>query len=113
MYLVVVVQTVTAQSAQQRDILHLGDVRQIDTCRVALELDIELELRLLHIRCQVVHVLHHQRPVKLLRIVRRVLQRLHKQRVTGFGMVSSKLTHLVGLATVGELIGHSQHLIGL
>ena len=111
--LVVVVQTVTAQSAQQRDVLHLRDIADVNACGVAFVLDIELELRLLHIRCQVVHVLHHQRPVELLWIVRRILQCLDKQRLSGIGMVSSKLTHTVSLATIGELVGHSQHLVGL
>ena len=107
--LVVIVQTVATQHLQQRPILHalIGDVCQVNARRVALELDIKPELGLLYVRGQIVHVLHHQLPVALIRIVRRVLQRLHEEGTLGIRQVIGKLTHLIGHATRGELIGHS------
>ena len=75
MGLIVIVETVTAQQLQQRLVLHqrIGDIGQIHTCGIALELDVEAELGLLHRRREVVHVLHHQVPVALCGIVRGVL----------------------------------------
>ena len=51
MELVVIVQTVTAQQLQQRLALHalLRDIGQVDTCRIALVLDVETELGLFHL----------------------------------------------------------------
>ena len=71
---VVVIQTVTAESPEQGDVLHLRDIGQIDTCRITLELDVEAELGLLDIRGEIVDVLHHQLPVLLRRVVAGVLQ---------------------------------------
>ena len=111
----IVIQTVTAQQLQQRTVFDplVGDIGQIDTCRIALVFDVKTELCLLHRRGKVVYVLHHQLPVTLHRIVRRVLQRLHEEGALGVGQVGSKLTHLIGHASRRKLIGHSQHLIGL
>ena len=114
-HLVVVVQTVTAQHLQQQRALHplVGDIGQIDARRVALILDIEAELRLLHRRGEVVHVLHHQSPVVLRRVVRRVFQGFHIESLRGVCEVAGKLSHLIGLSANGVLIRHCQHLIGL
>ncbi len=113
--MVVIVQTVGAQQLDEGHILHLRfrDVGQIDACGVALVLDVETELRLLHRRCQVIHVLHHQVPVSLRGVVTGVLQGFDKQRVAGIAMIGSKLAHLVGHATTGIFVGYSQHLVGL
>ena len=115
MGLVVIVQTVATQSAQQRGILglRLGNIADVDTGGVALYLDVEAELLLLDVRCQIVDVLHHQVPVGLLRIVAGVLQGLHVEGFTGIGMVGGKLAHTVGDTAVGILVGHGQHLVGL
>ena len=110
---VVIVQTVASQSSQQSNVLHFGYIGQIDTCCIALELDVEAELGLLNIRRQVIDVLHHQSPVLLLWIVAGILQRLHIQRLTGSRPVAGKLTHLIGLSAIGVLIGYCQHLVGL
>ena len=114
-WLVVVVQTVAAQSAQQRLVfsLRLWYICEIDTCRIALELDVETEFLLLYIGCQIVNVLHHQRPVGLLGIIRRVLQGLNEECIAGFGMVGGKFSHLICTASVSKLESHSQHLVGL
>ena len=115
MELLVIVQTVTAQQLQQRAVLHplVGDIGQIHTCRITLVLDVETELRLLDRRGEVVHVLHHQFPVALRGVVRRVLQRFYEEGALGVWQVGGKLSHLVGHTSSGKLISHSQHLIGL
>ena len=99
--LVVIIQTVAAQEFQKRCVpdAFIGDIGEIDTCRVALELNVESELALLHLRRQIIHVLHHQLPVALSRGVRSVLQRLHKESALGIGQIGSKLTDLIGYAT--------------
>ena len=113
--LLVVVQAVATQSTQQDDILGLllRDIGNIHARGIALVLDVKTELLLLDIRCQVIDVLHHERPVGLLWIVRRILQGLDIEGILGCGMVGSELTDAVGLAAIGELISHSQHLVGL
>ena len=65
--LVVIVQTVTTQQFKKRCALHplVRDIVQIDSSGVALELDVETELGLLHCRGEIVDVLHHQVPVVL------------------------------------------------
>ena len=115
MGLVVIVETVAAQELQQRLVLHpgIGDIGQIHTCGITLELDVETEVGFLHRRGQVIHVLHHQVPVALGRIVRGVLQGFHEEGLRGIGQVAGKLTHLIGHATRCELIGHSEHLVRL
>ena len=115
MRLEVVVQAVATQAAQQCHILGLlfGDVADIDTRGIALVLDVQAELRLLDIGRQIIHILHHQRPVELLRIVRRILQGLHEEGFLGLCMVGGKLTHTVGLTIISKLIGYRQHLIRL
>ena len=46
-------------------------------------------------------------------VVRGVLQRLDKQGLPRLRVVAGKLTHLIGLSAVGELVGDGQHLICL
>ena len=113
MGLVVVVQAVAAQASQQGDTFHLRYISKVYTCGITLELDVEPELGLLDRRSQIVDVLHHQRPVGLLRIIRRILQRLDEQGLTGIGMVAGKLAHPVGTPAIGVLEGYGQHLVGL
>ena len=76
MHLVVIVQAVGTEQADDGLVLHLGlgDIRQIDTCRVALELHVEPELVFLDRRRQIVDVLHHQVPVALRGVVAGVLE---------------------------------------
>ena len=71
MWLLIVVKTVGTQHSQQRKALHLwlGDVSEIDTRRVALELHVKSELLFLYRRGKIVDVLHHQIPVSLCGIV--------------------------------------------
>ena len=113
MYLVVIVETVAAQSAQQGDVLHFWYIRKVHARGVALELDVEAELGILNVRRQIIDVFHHQRPVSLLGIVRRVLQRLHVERLTGVVVFFGKLTHLVFHSAVGIAEGNGQHLVSL
>ena len=112
---VVLVQVVSTQQSYQRTVLHLRlrDIVEIHAYGVALELNIEAELGPLHRRGEVIHVFHHQVPVTLLRMVRGVLQRPHKERLRGIRQVTGKLTHLIGHTAIGELIGDCQHLIRL
>ena len=111
----VIVETVTAQQLQQRLVLHqcVGDIGQIHTGGVALELDVETELGLLYRRCEVVHVLHHQVPVALGGIVRGILQGFHEEGFRCLRQVAGKLAHLIGHATRCKLIGHGEHLVRL
>ena len=111
--LVIVVQAVAAQASQQGDTFHLRYISKVYTCGITLELDVEPELGLLDRRSQIVDVLHHQRPVGLLRIIRRILQRLDEQGLTGIGMVAGKLAHPVGTPAIGVLEGYGQDLVGL
>ena len=113
--LVVIVQAVTAQHPQQRTLLHplVGDVGEVHSCRVALVFDVEAEPGLLNGGGEVVHILHHQVPVALGGVVRRVLQCLHEECLRCLGVVACKLSHLVGLSSGSKLEGHGQHLVGL
>ena len=79
----VIVQTVQSHHLQQRAVLDglLRQVGQVDARCVALVLDIHFELGLLDRGSQVVHVLHHQVPVSLCRVVARVLQRFHEEHI--------------------------------
>ena len=111
----VVVQSVGTQRLDEQFALHLrlGNVGQVHTGRVALELHVQAELVFLHRRSQVIDVFHHQVPVALRGIVRRVLQCLHVEGLRHVGDVRRKFTHLERLAAVGIFIGHGQHLVGL
>ena len=111
--LVVIVETVAAQSAQQGDVLHFRYIRKVHARSVALVFDVETELGLLNVRRQIIDVFHHQRPVSLLGIVRRVLQRLHVECLTGVVVFFGKLTHLVFHSAVGIAEGNGQHLVSL
>ena len=115
MGLQVTIQTVQSHHPQQRTALQLflGQIGEVGAGGVALVLDVELELLLLHIRGQVVHVLHHQSPVALCGTALGVLQGLDEEHLTGLCLVTGKLTHLIGLSVVGVLESHGQHLIGL
>ena len=113
--LVVIVQTVATQQLDQRLALHplVGDISEIHTCGIALVLDVEAELGLLDRRSQIIHVFHHQAPVALRGIVRRVFQRLHEEGFRGLCQIAGKLTHLIGNTTRGKLKGYRQYLVGL
>ena len=115
MCLVVIVEAVGTKHLNDGLSLHLrfGYISKVDACRVALELDIEAELVALYRRSQIIYVLHHQSPVGLLRIVARILERLHEQRLRSIGIVGGKLAHLIGHAAVCVLIGNGKHLVGL
>ena len=109
------VQTVQSHHLQQRAALDglLGQVGQVDAGRVALVLDVHLELLLLHAGGQIVDVLHHQVPVALRGVVAGVLQCLDKERLVDVRQVAGKLAHLERLSAVGVLEGDGQHLVGL
>ena len=113
--IVVVVESVGSQHLDDGLVFHLrlGNVVEVDARRVALILHVESELLLLHLRCEVIHVLHHQVPVALLRVVAGVLERLDEESLSGVGDVGCELAHLIGNTAVGVLVGHSQHLVGL
>ena len=113
--LIVIIQTIATQHFQERCVFHtlIGDIGEIHTCSIALELDIQTELGFLDLRSQIIHVFHHQFPVGLRRIIRGVLQRLHKECLGGLGNICGKLAHLIGHTTQSKLVSHGQHLIGL
>ncbi|CCY02801.1 unknown [Prevotella sp. CAG:924] len=115
MGLIVVVQTVGADDAEQRGALHLWlrDIRQIDAGGVALVFHIESEVVFLDGRGEIVDILHHQVPVALLRGVAGVLQGFYEEGLAGVGHVGGELTHLIGDAAVGVFIGDAEHLVGL
>ena len=115
MHLIIIVQTVGSQQFDQGLVLYLclGDIRQIDTCCVALVFHIQSELILFHRRGEVIHVLHHQVPVTLFGVVTGVLQRLDEERLVHIRDITGKLTHLVGRTAVSVFVSHGQHLIGL
>ena len=115
MCLVVIVEAVGTKHLNDGLSLHLrfGDISEVDASRVALELDVEAELVALYRRSQIIYVLHHEAPVGLLRIVARVLERLHEQCLRSVGIVGGKLAHLIGHAAVCVLIGNGKHLVGL
>ena len=48
-----------------------------------------------------------------MRVVAGVLQRFDEECLVGIRDVARELTHLIGLPTVGVLIGYGQHLICL
>ncbi len=109
MVLVVIVQTVAAQHSEQRLFLHalVWDIGQVYACGITLILDVKTELCTFYCRGQVVHILHHQVPVALRGIVRRVLQRLHKQCLPRLGIVAGEFSHLISLSASRKLVGHS------
>ena len=113
--LVVIVEAVGTEHTDDRGILHLllRDVTQIDTRGVALIFHIETKLVLLHLRSEIIDVLHHQVPVALLRIATGILQRLHEERLLGIADVGGKLTHLVSHATRCVFVSNGKHLVGL
>ena len=77
-WLVVIVQAVTAQEFDQRRSFHalVREIGQIDARRITLVFDVETELGLLHRRGQIIDVLHHQPPVVLRGVAGGVTQRL-------------------------------------
>ena len=79
---IVVVKTVASQYPQQGSIFNLlhGDVVEPYTSSIALILDVETKLSTLHLRCQIIHILHHQPPVGLHRMVAGILQRFNEYR---------------------------------
>ena len=112
---VVIVETVATQHLKQSATLYplIWDISEIHTCGIALEFDVESELGALYSGSQEIHVLHHQLPVTLRRIVRGILQRPYKKGFRGLCEVGSKLAHLIADATSSKLVCHGQHLIGL
>ena len=113
--MVVIVQAVGSQQFDDSHILHLRlrNIGKIDAGSVTLVLDVKAELCLFYCRGEIIDVFHHQVPVTLRGVVARILQRLDKQRITGIGVVGSKLAHPIGHATRGVFVGNSQHLVGL
>ena len=111
----VVIEAVGTQHLDEHLALHLRlrYISKVHARGVALELHVETELVFLHRRGKVVHVLHHQVPVALRGVVRRVLQCLHIKGLLHVGDIGSELTHLIGLTAIGVLEGNSQHLVGL
>ena len=116
MGLVVVIQAVGTDQLDDGQVFHLRlrNIREVHARGIALVFHVEPELVALHRRCQVIHVAHHQLPVRHLRRLARVLERFHVKGVGGIaGDVRGKFSHLVGLAVVRIFIGHGQHLVGL
>ena len=103
---VVIVQTVAAQHSQQCLFFHalIGDIGQIHACGVALVFDVKSELCAFHRRGQIVHVFHHQVPVALRGIIRRVLQCLYKQGLICLCVVAGKFSNLIGLSTCCKFV---------
>ena len=93
--------------------LRLGQIVEIDACRVALELHVQPEFLSLHAGCEVIDVLHHQVPVALCRIVAGVFQRFDEECLRHIGIVAGKLSDLEGLSAVGIFVGNGEHLVGL
>ena len=114
-HLHVVVETVGIKVSDDGLVFHLRlrDIGEVNTCGVALELDVEPELLFLHRRGEVVDVFHHQPPVALRRVVAGVLQRLHEEALRDIGDIAGKLAHLIGDTAVGILEGDGKHLVGL
>ena len=71
MGLVVVVKTVSTKKADEGRTLHLllRYICQVYSRRVTLEFHVQPELCLLDVGGEIVHILHHQAPVPLLRVV--------------------------------------------
>ena len=71
MYSVIIIEAVCSDSLDDSIVLYLRfrNVSEIDSGCVALELDVEAELFLLYTGSEIIDILHHQRPVGLLRIV--------------------------------------------
>ena len=116
MCLVVIVQAVGSHQLYQRHVLHLllRNIRKVHARRITLVLHVEAELILFYGRGQIVHVAHHQLPVRHRRCLTGVLQRLHIKCVRGIARhVGSKLSHLIHLAVISIFEGHGQHLVGL
>ena len=115
MCLVVVIKSVGTQHTNDRRILDslFRDIRQINARRIALVFHVKTEFLLLDIRGKIIHVLHHQVPVALLRVTTGILERLDKKSLLGISNIRSKLTHLISYTTRCIFIGHSQYLIGL
>ena len=115
MRLVVVIKSVGTQHTDDWSILYslFWDIRQIDTRSVALVFHIKTEFLLFYIRSKIIHVLHHQVPVTLLRITTGILECFDKKCLLGISNIRSKLTHLISNTTRCIFISHSQYLVGL
>ena len=111
----IVVQAVGAERLDEHLVfdLRLWNISQINACGVALELHVEAELVFFDARSEVIDVFHHQAPVALHGVVRRVFQRLHEQSLLHIGDVRGELADLIGLAAVGVFKGDGNHLVGV
>ena len=111
----IVVQTVGTEHFDEHFVfdLRLGNVGQINTCGVALELHIESEFVFFDGRSEVIDVFHHQAPVALMGVVRRVFQGFHEKRLLHVGDVRGELANLIGLTAVGVFKGDGKHLVGM
>ena len=115
MRLVVVIKSVSTKHTNDWRILYslFWNIREINTRSIALIFYVKTEFLLFYIRGEIIHVLHHQVPVTLLRITTGILERLDKKSLLGISNIRSKLTHLISYTTRCIFIGHSQYLIGL
>ena len=113
---VVVVQTIQVHNAQELHVLVLcfGQIGHIHARRVALVLNVELEVFLLRRGgVQAIHVFHHQVPIAHVWRVRGVLQRLDEKGLGVVGQVRGELAHLVGGSAVGVFESDGQHFVRL
>ena len=115
MYLIIIVQSVGSQQLDEHLVFHLclGDIRKIDTRRVALELHIQTEAILFYSGSQVIHILHHQVPVTLTGIVTGVLQCLDEKCLCDIRHITGELSHLIGCTAIRKFISHGQYLVCL
>ena len=81
---------------------------------VALILDVEAELVLLHlIGPERIDVFHHQVPDGERGGYGRALQHFQEEALVGIGHIARELAHLIDLPVVGIFISHGQHLVGI
>ena len=116
MRFVVIVQTVRTDQFDNRLFLHLWlwYIRDVHARGIALVFHVETELVLLHGRGEIIHVAHHQFPVRHLRRLTRVLQRFHEKGIRRIvGNIRGEFSHLISLAVIGVFVCHCQHLICL
>ena len=113
--LVVVVKTVGTQQPDDGLVAHLrfGDIGKIYASRITLELNVEPELIFLNLRSQIIHILHHQRPVALPRIIAGVLQRFNEKCLMNVSNIARKLAYLIGSSPISILVGDGQNLVSL
>ncbi len=115
MCLVVIIQSVSSEKLNHRLVFHLlfRYIREINAGSIALVFHVESELVLFHRRCEIIHVLHHQVPVALVRVVAGILQRLYEQCLLHILLVGCELTHLISLSAGSIFVCYGKHLVGL